>query len=265
METFQPFVYGLYSPTDVGHIRYVGMAPSNPMRPYQHAKRARKDVAFDSYLMHWIRKVQSEGYEPEVMILEQMPVGTSKTFLGFIEASYIKSLREIGHKLTNIAPGGIGGSNGPHTPKSRAAMRAGWTDDVRKRVGIASRQRALGRPRSEASRKKQSEARLGQPLSEINKQGIRRGRKAAWDAATPEERALHARNTGLAMQRIPGHVQTDQTRQKISKALAGRVMSEEWREKNAAAQRGKKASDETRARQSASAKAAWAKRKGAEV
>jgi hypothetical protein len=257
----QPFVYGLFDPADAGHIRYVGMAPSNPSRPHQHAKRARKDLADDSHLMHWIRKIQAEGREPSVMILEQLREKTGRAFLGFVESCYIKSLREIGHSLTNENDGGWGGSNGPHTPEAVARMKAGWTSEIRARVGKASRERLLGKPRPLASRKKQSLTRMGRRLSDENRFAIGASRKAAWDKATLEEKERHSVAVSQAMKSIPGHVQTEETRVRISMALTGRVMSEEWRAKNAAAQRGKKASPETRAKQSTSQKAAWARRK----
>jgi hypothetical protein len=148
----QPFVYGLFDPAEAGHVRYVGMAPSNPSRPYQHAKRARKDLADDSHLMRWIRKIQAEGREPSVMILEQLREETGRAFLGFVESCYIKSLREIGHRLTNENDGGWGGSNGPHTPESRVAMKTGWTLERRARQAEISRERQLGRKFTEEKR-----------------------------------------------------------------------------------------------------------------
>ena len=225
---YQPFVYGLYDPADAGHIRYVGMAPTTASRPYSHAKRARKDLIDDSYLMHWIRKVQSEGREPSVMILEQLSEGTGRKFCGFVESCYIKSLRQIGHKLTNENDGGWGGSNGPHTEETRAKMKAGWTPEVRARVGAAAKERNTGRKHTEEElvRMRNSHTGLVQSVETRAKRG--KSRKAAWDNATPEERAAHAEN--------------------VSRGRIGIVDSEE-----------------TKAKKSASAKAAWARRKAAKL
>lgn len=254
--TYQPFVYGLRDSVEAGNVRYVGMAPSNPSRPYQHAMRARKDLADGSHLMHWIRKIQAEGREPSVIVLEELPVGTSRRFLGFVESCYIKSLRSIGHQLTNENDGGWGGSNGPHSEAAKVRMRAGWTPEIRARVGVASRERNTGKKYQYNGRTTK-----GRPLSFENRIGIGVGRKQAWDNATAEERALHAAKISAAKIGQPSHSQTEETRLKISKALTGRAMSDEWRAKNAAAQTGKKQSDDTKAKRSAALKLSWALRK----
>lgn len=255
--TYQPFVYGLFDPADVGHIRYVGMAPTTSKRPYQHASRARKDLTDDSHLLRWIRKIQTEGREPSVMILEQLFESTGRKFLGFVESCYVKSLRSIGHQLTNENDGGWGGSNGPHSEEVRAKMRAGWTVDGRARVGAAAKARNTGAKYPYVGR-----ITKGRQLSEKNRFSIGISRKRAWDNATPEERATHAANISAGKTGQPGHPQTNETREKISATLTGRVMSPEWCAKNAAAQTGKKQSDETRAKRSRALRAAWARRKG---
>jgi len=58
------------------------------------------------------------------MILEELPVGADMKFVGFVESCYVKSLRSIGHKLTNENDGGWGGSNGPHTLAYNAELTA---------------------------------------------------------------------------------------------------------------------------------------------
>lgn len=120
MKDFQPFIYGLFDPTDPGHIRYVGMA-MQPRRPSEHARRARRGVKH-TYLLHWIRLIQSQGREPAVVVLEQFSIGASRLFVGQIERIYINSLRRIGHNLTNVSSGGWGGDCS--TPESRAASAA---------------------------------------------------------------------------------------------------------------------------------------------
>jgi hypothetical protein len=127
---FLPFVYGLVDPLEPGHIRYVGMASVRADRPLEHAKEARKLSTSPSYKINWIRKVQSEGREPAVVVLEELSEGSSQDLVGFCEKAYIKSLREIGHRLTNVAEGGNGGNTGPLTPeveaKRQASLKLAW-------------------------------------------------------------------------------------------------------------------------------------------
>lgn len=143
---FRPFVYGLYDPADPGHIRYVGMASAYANRPYIHARLAKRPETQRSYVINWVKKLQAAGRDYSVMVLEEMPPGTRREFMGFIEACYIRSLREIGHRLTNQAEGGYGGNLGPEVNAKRATSMLGNVNSV-------------GAEHSEESRRKVSESR----------------------------------------------------------------------------------------------------------
>jgi hypothetical protein len=127
---FRPFIYGLVDPLEPNHIRYVGVASKYAGRPFIHAQLARRESTEPSHPINWIRKLQREGRDPVVMILEEFPENVSRdispgSLLGFVEDSYINSLRAIGHKLTNQAPGGQGGDLGPEANAKRAAKGIG--------------------------------------------------------------------------------------------------------------------------------------------
>jgi len=77
-----------------------------------------------------------------------MREGTAREFLGFVEKCYIKSLREIGHDLINVAEGGDGGKLGELTPEGRA----------RKIAALIGNTHTRGTKRSIESRKQQSES-----------------------------------------------------------------------------------------------------------
>jgi hypothetical protein len=252
---YRPFVYALFDPADPSHVRYVGMAPSRASRPYEHAPRVRAHPEDGTHLAWWIRKLQAEGREPAVMILEELPEGTDRKFLGFIESCYIKSLRQIGHRLTNANDGGWGGSNGPHTPESIAKMKAGWTLEARAKVGAASRERETGKVHSAASRAKHSAAVKGVPKSPEHRAKI--AAAATGRRLSPETKE----KIGAKKRGVVGRSWSQESRDRSSATLTGRTHSEEWRAKNAAAHLGKKQSEETRARRSASLKATWARRK----
>lgn len=119
---FRPFVYGLVDPAEPRHIRYVGMA-MKANRPYEHSRNARKETKH-SHLFHWIRLLQAEGREPEVLILEELCEGASRNFVGEIERLYISSLRGIDHRLTNVSKGGWGGHAWPEDGRCSEVTKA---------------------------------------------------------------------------------------------------------------------------------------------
>lgn len=233
------------------------MAPSNPQRPYNHAKRAKTEIHNHCRLMNWVRKLQSEGREYTVVVLDERQETTTRAFLGEIEKMYIKSLREIGHDLTNDNDGGWGGSNGPHSLESIAKMKAGWTPEARARVGAAAKLRGLGKTRSIEARQRQSESIKGVPKSESHKSALSAIRKAAWEAGvydTPEYRQRMS-DIGKTYDQTAnrewhtGRKATAAARQKMSEARIGNTNN-----------LGNKASEETRFKQSAAHKARWEKK-----
>lgn len=167
---FRPFVYGLVDPAEPGHVRYVGMTTVKASRPYAHMQEARSFSSV-SHKIHWIRKVQHEGREPSVLILEQLPERTSVDLVGFVEKCYIKSLRAIGHRLTNIMEGG---GNGPHALETKAKIS----------------ETLMGHQVSEGTRKRSGE-RIRQYYSKIENR-IQRSQSA---------RAAHTETTRLAVSR----------------------------------------------------------------
>lgn len=225
-----PFIYGLVDPLDPGNVRYVGMAPSKESRPFRHAQVA-LSTTVSSYLYNWIRKLDREGRNYHVVLLEELPVGTSRRFLGFVEKCYIKSLREIGHQLTNVSEGGWGGattvgkvcsqatkdklraifSGRPLSERHKAALRHPWTP-----VRRAAHKSRKGLPWSAARRAARSEPwNKGKDLgvmTEEQKAKLRDGQLKSY-AANPER----ARNHSLAMKR---YYENPANREKTS--LAGR-------------------------------------------
>lgn len=185
-----PFIYGLIDPLEVRHVRYVGMA-MRAGRPYDPAKNARRNPK-NTHLFAWIRSLQSQEREPTSLILEELPEDTTRKFLGFVEKCYIRSLREIGHRLTNVAEGGDGGNTGPPTPETLAKIYASWTPEKRAKQSRAKtgNKNCVGRVCSPETREKQRIAHLGQrrfgrQLSQESKDK----QSAGW---TPEKRTAHS-------------------------------------------------------------------------
>jgi len=146
---FKLCIYGLGDPHEFGHVRYVGMA-LKPSRPNEHASAALKVVKKASYLINWVRKLQKEGRSYVVLVLEELPEGTTRHFLGFVEQCYIKALRQIGHHLTNVHEGGWGGST---------TLGKKWTDEEKQRMRVIFKGRPLSEKHKAALRHPWSEAR----------------------------------------------------------------------------------------------------------
>lgn len=152
-----PIVYGLVDPIAPGHVRYVGMA-FRRSRPTSHAKEARRNPK-PTHKLNWIRSLQAEGRDPAVLVLEELPEGAAKTFVGFVESCYIKSLRNIGHDLTNGTDGGDGLIN--PTPEVRARISAGTKKGQTPKARLLMKEAALRRfavPENRAERSRSAKA-----------------------------------------------------------------------------------------------------------
>lgn len=188
MVEFRPFIYGLVDPIDPRHIRYVGMASVRESRPLDHARNARCISAKATHLICWIRKLQFEGRDYQVVKLEQLAEVTSKKFLGFIESCYVKSLREIGHDLTNGTDGGEGGDTGRlQTAAEREAMSAfqtGRTRSAETRALMAEAKR--NRLVTDATKKNLSATLTGRKLTDAHRANISLGQRG--HKVSPETR-----------------------------------------------------------------------------
>lgn len=145
---FRPFVYGLVDPLEPDHIRYVGLARI-PSRPFDHARAARRQATRSSYKINWIRKLQADGREPTVLVLEELPESVSTFLIGFVESSYIKSLRQIGHHLTNLTDGGEGLINPAQEVRDRISAsqtKAMSSPEIRKQISDKQKIRLASRP-----------------------------------------------------------------------------------------------------------------------
>jgi hypothetical protein len=268
---FHPFVYGLVDPAEPKHVRYVGMATVRAGRPLDHAKAARRSTE-KTYTFNWIRKIQAEGREPAVLILEELAEGASQEFVGFIESCYISSLKEIGHKLTNIASGGVNGKYVGEEGRARnTRVSASLKGRLRTQEHCDNLSKAIKAIQTPELRAQNSALRTGHRATEATKVKMRASIKDAWEkkvaegwSPTSEHRAkigesLATSDAFKTVMQDPtylaklseahkGKKHTDETRAKISAALKGRTFTPEWRAKLSAANvaralRTKKATD----------------------
>jgi hypothetical protein len=142
-----------------------------------------------------------------VLVLEEFQPDTRRHLVGQIETMYIASLREIGHRLTNVAKGGEGGGQVgyKHTSEAKAAIadagRRACKPETRARIA----EKALGNTRGLGAK---------HPHSEETKT------------------LLSALNKGK-----PSYERSEETRTRNAVANRGRVRSPEMNERNSLAQK----------------------------
>lgn len=145
-------IYALTDPRD-SKVRYIGKTVKTAQR------RLRRHLSSDgtsgnSYRARWLRVLVGLGLEPRIEVIERCD---SIAELDRQEIFHIGRLRADGEQLTNSAPGG-GSGGAPHTPESKAKIRAALTGKVRsashrRRIGLAS----TGRKPSAEARAKMSQ------------------------------------------------------------------------------------------------------------
>jgi hypothetical protein len=202
------------------------MASANGKRPLHHAKVARRSSKDKPlWVTNWVRKLQAEGRDYSVLVLEELSSGSPRAFVGFVEKCYIEALRKVGHRLTNIAEGGWSGYSGPPSVEVRAKISATLTG------------RKNGPPTAE-TREKIRQALAGRSLSSDQKAKLSVRQRAS--GAKPPSRV--------------GISHSPEARAKIGEASKRQVYSAERRAKMGASMRGKTVSVETRAKISAALK-----------
>lgn len=121
-------VYGLKSVNDVG-FRYVGKTTWGAAhRLSQHLSDARRRAS-SRYVVNWINSVGCDSVQ--ITVLEECPLG-NKEYLSYAEKYWISSLKELGHKLTNLSTGGEGTSGYRMTEVTKRRL-----SESRRKSGIA--------------------------------------------------------------------------------------------------------------------------------
>jgi hypothetical protein len=101
------FIYGLYCP--LGELRYIGKANDMQKRFYSHMRDSKRKTP----LYSWIRSMAKKGQKPEMRLIKE----TSQGNWEFDEIEAIKTARENGVRLLNLADGG-------NEPKCSMEVRA---------------------------------------------------------------------------------------------------------------------------------------------
>lgn len=189
-------VYALVDPRDQ-RIRYVGKTlrkyPNGRMA--EHLREATKTDRH-THKLCWIRQLVSEGYRPELVVLDTVP----EDVLEEKEREWIARLKERGEDLTNTQEGGQGGwdhltltpeqlheralksaRNRPHEIYVRMGKKGGLKNKGTKKPGTSKAQYARFANMTEEQR-----IEFSRKMSEIQHR--------RWEKISPEERSSFIKN-----------------------------------------------------------------------
>lgn len=89
-------VYGLIDPRS-GELRYIGKTQNLARRLRQHLQTS--ELRANTYKVHWLRELLTEGLRPTVMILEEAHEGAN---LNDSEKELIEYFRSLGYYRRRI-------------------------------------------------------------------------------------------------------------------------------------------------------------------
>lgn len=139
-------LYGLVDPRN-SELRYVGMTTYGLLRTRKH--RTPSGNKGNEHRAKWIRKLLANGFEPQVIVLEEF---SSPDGLYEAEQRAIDFYKEAGFRLTNavdFGPGRRGARHSAETKKKIAASHVGigkgskHSLERRKKISIALKGRSL--------------------------------------------------------------------------------------------------------------------------
>lgn len=189
------YIYGLRCPVD-GGFRYVGKTTNTKTRLRVHLYDA-KVGKYKHHTSNWIRSLQAEGMEPELVVLEECREETWQQ----AERDWIAKGKLLGWRLTNSTIGGEGTPNLP--PESKASkskkMKVAWSDDSYREKIINARnepqflkeqsKRLVDRWKDAEHRKKMTDARWPEEKRIAQAKLLLERKDKIQRAMTPEVRA----------------------------------------------------------------------------
>ena len=136
-------IYGLLD-LRTGELRYVGQSTSGLVRPRAHALPSTLSKEKNTHKANWIRLLQRQGLQYEILIVEECSV----VELDEYERFWISYFRFVGCRLLNLTDGGGGPRGLKHSAESRTKMsvsRTGRPKTPEHRAKIAAGLLAGGR------------------------------------------------------------------------------------------------------------------------
>lgn len=166
-------------------VRYVGYTKQSlQVRLYNHVKDACRltasgDWLFVNHRSHWLRKLLSSGFKPDI---EEIESGEEPDGWREREIHWIKHYKALGVKLVNTSEGGVGPTGCTPTAATRlklsAALRQIWSRPDQREKRLAGLQRKDTNDKRTASIRQAytnldliriSSARLGDPVNQAKR------------------------------------------------------------------------------------------------
>lgn len=180
------YIYALLDPR-TGEVRYVGKTVNIAERLYGH----KHDAVCHRSKTHnctWIRSLLAAGYEPEVVILEEVDSDSWAE----AEAKWIAHYRSLGARLNNHTDGGEGAPGCKRSEETITALRQRMmgndyhkyvTPEGRERINAANRGRVdtpETREKRAASHRGKPSGMLGHKHTESTREKISAGLRLYW-------------------------------------------------------------------------------------
>jgi len=127
-------IYCLVDPRQPDIYRYVGKTQSKTRERLRKHRQIRGREREKTHRGHWIAKIQSEGVEPNLVVLLRVKTEHENE----AEREMIVRLRAAGHPLTNGRPGGEGGALPPDL-----LARALETKRIKRAAGLYAKSKVL--------------------------------------------------------------------------------------------------------------------------
>ncbi len=203
------YIYCLIDPRN-NQIRYVGKSKSPEKRYKSHLNEAISNLGINPYKNRWIRKLLSNNLKPILKIIEVIDDDKWEDR----EIYWIELFRSKGFRLTNITSGG----RGEFSPLARKNLK----------------EKILGKPKSEETKRKLSEINKGKTLSSETKKKISEKLKGS---NNPFYGKKHPKEImDIIVKANLGLKKSIETKEKLSKSLKGKIVTEETKEKMRKAQ-----------------------------
>lgn len=237
------FIYALIDPI-TEEVRYIGKS-NNPRKRYINHTTSHH---FQVHKSNWIKKLQSQGMQPILLILEEVPISNWQER----ERYWISYYREHGCNLINRTDGGDGLTK--LSPEHRAKIGlAGKGKKRSPKTKERCKTAAQNRSASPEWRAKLSEsAKKRPPMSPETRAKIAATKKA--QAATPEGRANIAKMQKARPSKQSPEILAKKSETMKAKYEAGWDIGEEGRTKISVAKKGVPRSPEVIAKMSAGRK-----------